>query len=342
MGGRRNAISDVPGIRVGHFSQGATGTTVVLPPAAGAVCGVDVRGSAPATRETDLLDPCNMVQRVHAVVLSGGSVFGLAAADGVLRYLEEQGVGLRVEVSHVVPIVPAAALYDLGRGEGWALRPTAEFGYRACLNAQSDDANRGVSQGNVGAGTGAVAGGLKGGIGTTSVAVDGGVIVGAVVAVNAFGSAVDASTGALYAASLGLANEFGPLCPHPVSDVPAHVSGSMRGHTTLGIVATNAPLDKAQATKVAQMAHDGLARALRPVHTPFDGDTVFVLSTGEVEFQVAVKGPFENEQATKVNVLGSTAADVVARAIVHAMLAAQSALGVTCYREQFLESSTKT
>jgi len=329
--GSRNAISDVPGIRVGHFSQGATGTTVVLPHTAGAVCGVDVRGSAPATRETDLLDPCNLVQRVHAVVLSGGSVFGLATADGVVRYLEEQSIGLEVEGDHVVPIVPAAALYDLGRGGDWALRPTAEFGYRACLAAGRD-----VAQGNVGAGTGALAGGLKGGIGTASVALDRGVIVGAVVAVNAFGSAVDASTGALYAAPLGLAGEFDQLRPKPVPETTPPVSGHPRGHTTLGVVATNARLDKAQATKVAQMAHDGLARALRPVHTPFDGDTVFVLSTEEVAFQDGANEPFENRQATKVNVVGSAAADVVARAIAHAMLAAQSALGAPCYRERFL------
>jgi len=329
--GKRNALSDVPGIRVGHFSEGATGTTVVLVPAPGAVCGVDVRGSAPATRETDLLDPCNLVQRVHAVVLSGGSVFGLATADGVVRYLEERGVGLKVEGGHVVPIVPAAALYDLGRGGDWALRPTAEFGYRACLAARQD-----VAQGNVGAGTGALAGGLKGGIGTASVALDRGVIVGAVVAVNAFGSAVDASTGTLYAAPLGLTGEFDQLNPRPVATIPPPASGHPRGHTTLGVVATNAQLDKAQATKVAQMAHDGLARALRPVHTPFDGDTVFVLSTGEVGFQAEADEPFENEQATKVNVVGSQAADVVTRAIAHAMLAAESALGAPCYRERFL------
>ena len=330
--GRHNAISDVPGIRVGHFSQGATGTTVVLVPAPGAVCGVDVRGSAPATRETDLLDPCNLVQRVHAVVLSGGSVFGLAAADGVVRYLEERGVGLKVEGDHVVPIVPAAALYDLGRGGDWASRPTAEFGHQACLAARSGA----VLQGNVGAGTGALAGGLKGGIGTASVALEGGVIVGAVLAVNAFGSAVDASTGALYAAPLGLAGEFDPLNPRPVATIPPPVSGHPRGHTTLGVVATNAQLDKAQATKVAQMAHDGLARALRPVHTPFDGDTVFVLSTEEVAFHGKADEPFENRQATKVNTVGSAAADVVARAIAHAMLAARSALGAPCYRERFL------
>jgi len=332
--GSHNAITDVPGLRVGHHTQGATGTTVLLTPPQGAVCGVDVRGSAPATRETDLLDPCNLIERVHAVVLTGGSVFGLAAVDGVVRYLETQGVGFPVAEGHVVPIVPAAALYDLGSGGNWSMRPDADFGRQACLDAT----NGAVAQGNVGAGAGAVVarmtGGLKGGIGTASLQLSEDMVVGALVAVNAFGSPVDPKNGKLHAAAFGLDGEFPSMEPKPLSDEDTQNAGQVLGHTTLGIIATNVSLSKPQATKLAQMTHDGLARAIHPIHTMFDGDTIFALSTAEVEFQAGEATPFGSEDAVKTTTLGAAAADVMARAVGHAMLNATSACDVPGYREQ--------
>ena len=276
--------------------------------------------------------PENLVERVNGIVLSGGSAFGLEAAAGVMRYLEERGSGYPVGQGQVVPIVPAAVLFDLGRGGGDQQdRPTAEFGYQACLTAQGGE----VAQGNVGAGRGAVAGRLKGGIGTASAELEEGVIVGAIVAVNSYGSPIDFKTGLPYAAYLEIEDEFG------LTGVDLHISaGRFRGadptslqHTTIGVVATNGHLTKAQANRVAQMAQDGIARAIHPAHTMFDGDAIFVLATGEVDLPPDERGPFGAERGIKVTEIGSAASDVIARAIVHAILAAESSLGFTSYHD---------
>lgn len=333
--GPHNDITDVPGIKVGHYtvndpdSGTLTGTTVVLVED-GAVGGVDVRGSAPGTRETDLLDPINMVQEVQAIVLSGGSAYGLEASTGVMRFLEERGVGYPVGQDRVVPIVPSAILFDLGRGGDWTQRPTAEYGYQAALAADEGP----IAQGTVGAGTGAFAGGnIKGGLGSASVVLDNGIVVAAIVAVNPAGRAHNPATNELYASWLELDGEFGGL----VSPATLGYRGEGEDYfalfadpsttvqnTTIGIIATNATLTKAQATKVAQMAHDGFARALRPVHTMGDGDVIFAIGTGDAEL------------GNSFGAVGSAAADVMARAIVHAILNATSAGGRLSYCETFV------
>lgn len=326
--GPNNAITDVPGVEVGHVTNmdALTGTTVVLV-ADGAVAGVDVRGSAPGTRETDLLDPTNLVEQVQAIVLSGGSAYGLEAATGVVRYLEERGLGYPVGEGRVVPIVPAAILFDLGRGGDWTVRPDAEYGYEAASRAAAGP----IEQGTVGAGTGARAGGLKGGIGTASVVLENGVIVGAIVAVNAVGQTHNPETGELYASFLELSNEFGAL--QTPTEIGIYTQDALAlleqapiaQNTTIGVVATNAILTKAQAQKIAQMAHDGFARAIRPSHTMFDGDTVFAIGTGEVEL----------DSVGELSGVGAAAADVMARAIVHAMLEATSAGELVSYCDTY-------
>jgi len=324
--GPLNAITDVPGVKVGHYTDALnlTGTTVVLVEQ-GAVAGVDVRGSAPGTRETDLLHPANLVEQVQAVVLSGGSAYGLEAAGGVMRYLEERGLGYRVGEGEVVPIVPAAALFDLGVGS-YAVRPGAEQGYQAALLAHGGP----VEQGNVGAGTGAKTGGLKGGLGSASVVLDDGLRVGAIVAANAHGRAWDPASGELYARWLELAGEFGlKRPPRPILSPPDH-SDLLRSplqlrSTVIGVVATNARLSKAQAQKVAMMAHDGIARAITPAHTMFDGDVIFALGTGE----------HETATPAQLSRLGALAADVFARALIHGLLHARSVEGLLCYRELY-------
>ena len=275
------AITDVPGIEVGHFtdSRRPTGCSVVIT-RQGAVGGVAVRGAAPGTRETDLLEPGNTVNQVHAVLLSGGSAWGLDAAGGVMRWLDEQGIGLNVGPARV-PIVPAAVLFDLTLGDP-TIRPDAQAGYAACLNASV----QAPAQGNVGAGSGATVGKLfgmqramKGGIGTASVRV-GGVTVGALVACNALGDVIDPDTGALIA---GARNDNGhSLCDTRrslLAGVPPLpiLAGT---NTTIGVIATDAKLSKTQAQRLAQIGHDGLARSINPVHTLSDGDTLFALSTG--------------------------------------------------------------
>jgi L-aminopeptidase/D-esterase-like protein len=334
--GRLNAITDVPGIEVGNFDQRLTGTTVVLAPK-GAVGGVDVRGSAPGTRETDLLDPTNLVDKVDAVVLTGGSAFGLAAAHGVMLWLEENKRGWNVGRGNVVPIVPAAVLYDPGRfGRAFTDRPTDEFGRKAAENASAGP----VAMGNVGAGAGAIAGGLKGGLGTASVDLGNGVIVGAIVAVNAGGSAVNPATGELYAKYLEVGDEFGALKPpfalgEPATEVLALNAGEPVKNTTIAVVATNVKLTKAQAKKIAEMAQDGLARALRPAHTMFDGDTVFVLGTGLLDLDTLKQQAAWGFTPANINVLGAAAADTLARAIVRAMLHAQTVGSTPSYRDKF-------
>ena len=326
--GHHNAITDVPGILVGHHTDevAACGVTVVLCPE-GAVAGVDVRGAAPGTRETDLLAPTNLVERVQAVVLSGGSVFGLASADGVVQWLAERGKGFPLEGGEVAPIVPAAVLFDLGRGRTFRPPVGPEWGYQACAAATSDP----VPMGCVGAGTGAVAGGLKGGVGTASEVLPSGIIVGAIVAVNAFGQVVNPATGRPWEIDMELGGEFGAPGHRTVRVPEPAVSGPAQ-NTTIGVVATDARLTKAQAQKVAQMAHDGLARAIRPAHTMFDGDSIFCMATGGREIP-DTPGFFAAPKAAALNELGRAAADTFARAVMHAILAARSAYGFAAFAD---------
>jgi L-aminopeptidase/D-esterase-like protein len=310
-----DSITDVPGLRVGHWTdrRAATGCTVVLCEK-GAVAGVDIRGGAPGTRESALLRPEALVQQVHAVFLTGGSAFGLDVGSGIMRYLEERRVGFPYGGA-VVPIVAGAVLFDLNIGRS-DVRPGADAGYRACQAAKSGR----VAQGSVGAGTGAsvaktltVKRALKGGIGTASERL-GQVIVAALVAVNAFGDIVDPATGALVAGprgepgrfrdSMDLVHEAGAAAMLPLTN------------TTIGVVATNAALTKTQATGVAQMAHDGIARTVRPAHTPGDGDALFVLATGDIA------GPVNH------GIVGAFAARAVERAVLAAIREAKGLAGV--------------
>ncbi len=309
-------ITDVPGILVGHHSQWNTGTTVVLAPP-GTVGAVDCRGGAPGTRETDSLLPENLVSQVDAVCLTGGSAYGLAAADGVMRWLEEHKRGLPVgEQDHqVVPIVPAAVLFDLPANE-WGHRPTADFGYLAC-----EAADRDVPQGSVGAGSGARLGSLKGGLGTASTTV-GEYTVGALVVANAIGEAVDARSGVPFAADFEVDGEFGPW-PHRPAELPN--IPRRRLNTTIGVVAVDARLSKAEARRLAVAAHDGLARAVRPAHSMFDGDTIFALAAGARDLA--------EPRPQTLDTLCTAAADTFARAMVHGLLAATTAAGLPSYRE---------
>jgi len=366
-------LTAVGGIKVGHFTltERPTGCTAILTEA-GATAGVDVRGGAPGTRETDLLQPLNTVQQVHAIVLSGGSAFGLDAATGVVRYLEEKGVGYDVGIAKV-PIVPAAILFDLRVGGKPSVRPTADCGYRAAQAATAGP----VAEGNVGAGAGATVGksagpgrAMKAGIGTASITTAEGLVVAALVAVNAVGDIIDPASGRVIAGvrtadGKGLADarkvvrggEFGVLSPRvepprpaapgstwrhedpiiqlagpvstwrhedPISPVAGPVStwrhedpiSPVAGNTTIGVVATNAVLTKAEAQKVAQMAHDGFARAISPAHTPSDGDTIFALATGT------------RPGDANVGLIGALAAEVMADAILRA---ASQATGLPGY-----------
>jgi L-aminopeptidase/D-esterase-like protein len=331
-----NAITDVGGIRVGHHhrldsdaalgSGWATGTTVVLTPP-GTVGAVDGRGGAPGTRETDLLDPINSVRHVDAVVLTGGSAFGLAAADGVMTFLEEQGRGVALD-GGVVPIVPAAVVFDLPVG-GWQCRPTAEFGYAA-----ADSAGTETAIGTVGAGTGARVGVLKGGVGTASMMLDSGVTVGALVIVNAAGEAVDPATGLPWLAYQ--IEEFGLVAP-PADQIAAfadrHTELSPL-NTTIAVVATDAALSAAGCRRVAIAAHDGLARTIRPCHTPLDGDTVFALATGAVEVAPDPTTPASmSPEVPLITAVGAAAADCLARAVLVGVLAAESVAGIPTYRD---------
>ena len=308
-----DSITDVAGVEVGHFTdpRRPTGCSVVLV-RSGAVAGVDVRGAAPGTRETDLLDPCNAVNTVHAILLSGGSAWGLDAAAGVMRWLEGQGIGLQVGTARV-PIVPAAVLFDLLVGDG-DLRPDAQAGFEACEAASS----RSPAQGNVGAGAGAAIGkmfgmahAMKGGIGSASVMVEG-ITVGALVACNALGDVLDPDTGALIAGARtpdgdGLRDTRRSLLrgerPQPI------LAGT---NTTIGVIATDTTVTKVQARRLAMAGHDGLARCINPAHTLSDGDTLFALGTGTTE------------RTPGMTVLSVMAAEAVARATVRAVRAAHS------------------
>lgn len=331
------SITDVAGILVGHHhridadatlgSGWACGTTVVLAPP-GTTAAVDCRGGAPGSRETDLLDPANSVRHVDAVVLTGGSAYGLAAADGVMTWLEEHGRGVAMD-GGVVPIVPAAVIFDLPVG-GWGCRPTADFGYAAAQAATTH-----VPIGNVGAGAGARAGVLKGGLGTASVTLpDIGVTVGAVVAVNPGGNVVDPVTGLPWTASLTA--EFG-LTPPPADQIAAYAALDKKSgplNTTIAVVATDAALSPAGCRRVAVAAQDGLAHAIRPAHTPLDGDTVFALATGAVQVPPNPKTPTAMSPETGVlTALGAAAADCLARAVLVGVLAAESLAGIPTYRD---------
>ena len=326
-----NAITDIPGIQVGHAQdkQALTGCTVVLCEG-GAIGGVDQRGGAPGTRETDAMHPMHLVNEVHAVVLAGGSAFGLDAATGAVRYLEERGVGFDVRVARV-PIVPAAILFDLGIGRS-DVRPDAEMGYQACLNASADP----PAEGNVGAGTGAtvgkilgLAGAMKSGIGTASLEIGSGVKVGAIAAINVFGDVIDPETGQIIAGArvvqkgpvkIGKGPYFADTLSVMESLIGRTVLGFMsRENTAIGIVATNAKLNKEQINKVAQMAQDGLARTVCPAHTMLDGDTIFALATGE--------------KKADVNIVGAFAAEVFAQAVLRAVRTAAPAAGLPCAAE---------
>lgn len=309
-------ITAVPGIEVGHATDldGLTGCTVVLC-REGAVGGVDQRGGAPGTRETDLLRPLHMVEKVNAILLAGGSAFGLSAADGVMRYLEEQGVGVDTGVAKV-PIVPAAILFDLALGDPGA-RPDSAMGYAACMMA-SDAA---VAEGVVGAGTGAAVGAIMGphratksGLGSAAVSVGEGLVVGAVIAVNAFGDVVDPATGEILAGARQLDSDAFADTLAVMRDGTMGPFFGAGSNTVIGVVATNGALTREGANKVAQMAQDGIARTVRPAHTMVDGDTLFVLSTGERE--------------ADVNVVGAYAAAVVAEAVVRAVKMAEAAGGL--------------
>ncbi|MGW5501975.1 P1 family peptidase [Streptomyces rochei] len=320
-----DALTDVPGVLVGHATRRGdgwlTGTTVVLAPEAGAVAAVDVRGGGPGTKETDALDPRNLVQRVQALVLTGGSAYGLDAASGVMAWLEERGRGVRVgpDPAHVVPVVPAACVFDLGRGGDFRARPDAATGRAAVEAAHASTPGAEVAEGCVGAGTGAVVGTLKGGVGTASTVLDSGITVAALVVANAAGSVTDPETGVLYGELFA-----GGRVRYPAPEV--HEAAGRRLaelaarnappplNTTLAVVATDADLSKAQAQKLAGTAHDGIARAVRPVHLLSDGDTVFALATGE--------RPLDAEQPLALNEVLAAGADVVTRAIVRAVRAA--------------------
>ncbi|WP_433547216.1 P1 family peptidase [Streptomyces sp. CA-294286] len=344
--GPNDALTDVAGLRVGHARVAAahalTGTTVVLAPEGGAVAAVDVRGGGPGTRETDALDPRNLVQRTDAVVLTGGSAYGLDSASGVVGWLEEQRRGFRIglDPAQVVPVVPAACVFDLGRGGDWRARPNASTGRAAVASAAATEVGAPVEQGVVGAGTGAVVGGLKGGVGTASVRLASGATVAALVVVNAAGSAVDPLTGVLYGEYLQgrVAYPSEEVHREALRRVRAAQEESGRRNaasvrpplnTTLAVVATDAGLTRAQAQKLAGTAHDGFARALRPVHLLTDGDTVFALSTGDVPLLSGPQEPAFVQQLTAVavNEVLAAGADTVTRAIVKAVRVASGVDG---------------
>jgi L-aminopeptidase/D-esterase-like protein len=312
-----NAITDVPGIKVGHYTdnEAVTGCTVILCET-GATAGIDVRGSAPGTRETDLLRPMNLVEKVQGVLLSGGSAFGLNAAGGVMRYLEERGFGHETMVARV-PIVPAAILFDLNVGSS-KIRPGVEEGYKACLAATEQE----VAEGCVGAGTGATVGkmlgierAVKSGVGTASCKIGDDVVVAVLMAVNAVGDIIDHRIGKIIAGPRNEQNNgFLSTVELLTGSTFTYRKNPMATNTTLGVVATNVNLTKEQVNKLAQMAHDGIARAISPCHTMFDGDAIFALSIGD--------------KAGDITALGTAAAELVADSIVRAVQRAETLAGI--------------
>ena len=318
----KDAIIDVPGIKVGHSQnlKAGTGCTVIICEE-GAVAGVDVRGGAPGTRETDLLNPVNLVDKAHAIYLSGGSAFGLDGASGVMKYLEEKGIGFDVVVTKV-PIVPGAVLFDLDVGD-YRIRPDAKMGYEACLKASDAE----IRQGNIGAGTGAtvgkIFGGLrcmKSGLGTASFKSQE-LIIGAIVAVNCLGDVIDPENGEIIAGVLSEDRKDFANTMSFLRNFPQKTKDNFSKNTTIGVIATNAKLTKAGATKVAMMAQDGYARTISPAHTMFDGDAIFCMATGEVE--------------AGANVVGAIAAEVMARAIVKAIKNTESLFKLKSYKVLF-------
>ena len=315
-----NAITDTQGIKVGHYTdkKAITGCTVILCES-GAIAGADVRGSAPGTRETDLLRPMNLVEKIHAILLGGGSAFGLDAAGGVMRYLEEQDIGCQTSVAKV-PIVPAAVIFDLDIGSS-KTRPGAEEGYKACLAASSGH----IAEGCVGAGTGATVSkvlgidrAIKSGLGTASQKMTDGTIVAALVVVNAIGDIIDPTTGKTLAGprhkeKKGVLNTV-ELMKQGLTNENLPIS-----NTTIGVVATNVYLNKEQINKMAQMAQDGMARAINPCHTMYDGDTIFALSLGN--------------KTGDISILGSLAAEVVTTAILRAVLQAETIAGIPAVKD---------
>jgi len=326
-GSRPRGLTQVQGLRVGHhtLTERPTGCTVVLVDGDGAVGGVSQRGGAPGTRETDLLDPLNMVDKVNAVVLSGGSAYGLEAATGTVRYLEEKGVGWKVGPAGVVPIVPAAILFDLPFGGKPHVRPTADCGYKAAAAASDGP----VTEGNVGAGAGATVGkmgmnrAMKGGVGSAAIALPNGLVVAAIVAVNAVGDVIDPETGKVVAGvrtedGKGVADARKLLRSGALLRRPQPRSGE---NTTIGLVATNAKLTKAEASRLALMGDDGFAKAISPSHTVGDGDTVFSLATGRWDGEA------------NITVIGALAAEAMAEALVRAVSFAETSNGVPSARE---------
>jgi L-aminopeptidase/D-esterase-like protein len=321
-------LTDVAGLKVGHhtLTERPTGCTVVLVDGAGAVGGVSQRGAAPGTRETDLLNPLNLVDKVNAIVLAGGSAYGLDAAQGVVRYLEERKIGWDVGTAGVVPIVPAAILIDLWFGGDPKIRPTADCGYRAALAATSDP----VQEGNVGAGAGATLGktagrerSMKGGLGSSAIVLPNGLAVGAVVAVNAIGDVIDPATGQVVAGARTTDGKSLADARKMLRDGSLMRAAQPRAgeNTTIAIVATNARLTKTEVSRVALMADDGLARAIVPAHTIGDGDTVFSLATGRWDGQA------------DASIIGALAADVLAEAIVRAAVKAERLGGLPSARD---------
>jgi len=384
--GPANSLGDVAGLRVGHAQRAGdgylTGTTVVLAPPGGMVAGVDVRGAAPGTRETELLDPRNLIERVHAIVLSGGSAYGLSAACGVMDRLADGGVGFPAE-GGVVPIVPAAVIYDLGRGGRFRATPDAAFGhaaYDAATSLQVDVSNvhaatsfqvdgpdghaacggfPGGLNGSVGAGTGAVAGGLAGGVGTASVVLPSGVTVAALAVVNAAGSVLDPGSGVLSGTRYGLPGEFDHLGEPSAEEVAAwRPAGVTSLNTTIGVVATDLTLTKAQCGKLAGVAHDGLARAIRPAHTMVDGDTIFAVSTcalppprpeptlyGSRPVTTPAAGAPGDGAAPDgayLHDLLAAGADAFSRAVAHAVLAATGRADAPAYLDAFPSALRRT
>jgi len=315
-----NSITDVTGIRVGHAQnwEAGTGCTVIIIER-GAVAGVDVRGGAPGTRETDLLDPVNMVQKVHAIYLAGGSAFGIDGASGVMEFLEEKGVGFEAGTVKV-PIVPGAVIFDLNVGNP-TIRPDREMGYQACLNADEQT----VKEGSIGAGTGATVGKyygisrcMKGGIGTASIQVND-LVVGALVVVNAFGDIINPETGEILAGTLNTEKNQFIHTNRLLTNSVSIDSDPFLQNTTLGVVATNADLNKAEAKRLSMSAHDGFARCILPSHTLYDGDTVFSLATGIVR--------------TDVSKLNALSVHVVSHAVQRAVLGASTMFGIPSYNE---------
>jgi L-aminopeptidase/D-esterase-like protein len=329
------SLTDVPGIAVGHWQRRGrgwrTGTTVVLAPP-GTVGGVDVRGGGPGTRETDVLAPTATVDQVHAICLTGGSAYGLAAADGVMRWLAARGRGLRLgpAVHQVVPIVPSAVIFDLGRGGSFANRPDAAFGERAAARAST----RPEANGAVGAGTGAVAGGLQGGVGSASALAPGGVRVAALAVVNAVGNVIDPATGLPW-------ERHGHRLRRPSAAERAAIAAAAAApapslNTSIGVVATSAALTKSECHRLAVAGHDGMARAIRPAHGVFDGDTVFALATGRDELRAAdATTPLRAVagRAASLDVLLDVAAQCFAVACTEAVVSARGSGGVPAYQD---------